>query len=518
MWTGLKAKRETWSSEWNYFNEGNAHMIFTNNHFEKENFYQDRVLVAEKGGDGMYISENAQINGIFDKAYNEVFLKDPGFGEFLTKQKLLDVKEGETIPQFHENLMKEADPKRREDRKKASLHSESRFWLEKNLFYISPMLKETYKEKNCIVFFAEIKPKCCFDEIPTFEEISGYIDQHPNGNEIDKKCFYSKFFADCRPSERKFVYRKIVGGKHKIMKEFNTSDFYSDRPFVRSKAIKGLIKENWGNYLKILDGDMNIIQHDDILSFFRKWDPKITVKTIAEIIARSIDKNLIDYVKGLQKMYSFYADRLDTVAYKLDKTKNTITQDDAETVMKHLKKYWLNKDIVDSEKEVVQNTGQDINLTQNEKDQKATRTKEEEDRKILEVLTKIEAQVGSEMHDLVESTAFLISLTSRDSSFLIRCAVSRDNHDFDVLEEWEKGLIAEHVDELKVKFTNAEPAPQNTDEFDQEKNMVYLTHLMKKLNTGYETQKVATVDDESRDYYIKARTNLCDVSIKPWAK
>jgi len=475
-------------------------------------------LVAEKGGDGMYISANAQVNSRFDKAYNEVFLKDPGFGSFLTKQKTCDLKEGETIPQFHVNLMKEADPKRREDRKKASLHSESRFWLEKNLFFISPTLKQSYKDKNCIVFFAEIKPKCCFDEIPTFEEISGYIDQHPNGSEIDKKCFYSKFFADCRPSERKFVYRKIVGGKHSVMKEFNTTDFYSERPFIRSKAIKGLIKENWGNYLKILDGDMNIIPHDGILDHFRRWDSEITVKTIAEIIARSIDKKLIDYVVGLQKMYSFYADRLDTVSHKLDKTKDSITQEDAEIIMRHLHKYWLNKDIDVSEKNITTDNGQDINLTEKEKDQIVTRTKEEEDRKMLAILTKIEAIVGPEMRDQVEATAFLISLTSRDSSFLIRCAVSRDNHDFDILEEWEKGLISEHVDELKVKFTNAEPAPQNTDEFDQEKNMVYLSHLMKKLNTGYETQKVATENSQGRDYFIKARTNLCDVSIKPWAK
>lgn len=380
------------------------------------------------------------------------------------------------------------------------------------------MLKESYKEKNCIVFFAEIKPKCCFDELPPFSEISGYIDQHPDGNEIDKQAFYNKYFANCRPSERKFVYRKIVGGTHKVLKEYNTADFYSHRPFVRSKAMKGLIKENWGNYLKILDGDMNIIKHDDILNFFRKWDPKITVKTIAEIIARSIDKNLIDYVVGLQKMYSFYADRLDKVAYKLDKTKDSITQEDAETVMRHLHKYWLNKDIVDDVKEVEENTGQDMTLTQDEKAQKATRTKEEQDRQIIEVLKKIESQVGSEMHDLVESTAFLISLTSRDSSFLIRCAVSRDNHDFDILEEWEKGNTAEHVDELKVKFINAEPAPQNFDEFDQEKNMVYLTHLMNKLQTGYETQILDTKDSESSHYYIKARTNLCDVGIKPWSK
>ena len=97
MWSGEKARRETFSSEWDYFNEGNAHMIFTNNNFDSENIYQSKVLVAEKGGDGMYISANAQVNSRFDKAYNEVFLKDPGFGSFLTKQKTCDLKEGETM-------------------------------------------------------------------------------------------------------------------------------------------------------------------------------------------------------------------------------------------------------------------------------------------------------------------------------------------------------------------------------------------------------------------------------------
>merc|ERR1712151_1371066 len=108
-----------------------------NNHQEETNTYQDKVLVGEKAGGEMYISENKAINELFDKCYNNVFLRNEKFGQFLTKQKLVDIKEGETKAEFMEALMKEADPKRREDRKVASLVPESRYWLEKNLYYLS---------------------------------------------------------------------------------------------------------------------------------------------------------------------------------------------------------------------------------------------------------------------------------------------------------------------------------------------------------------------------------------------
>jgi len=251
MWTGEKSERSTSSSEWRYFLEGNAHMIFFNNNQEDNNTYQDKVLVGEKAGGGLYVSENKQVNERFDKCYNKVFLKNKNFGQFLTKMKSVEIKEGETTAEFMAALMKEAEPRRREDRKVASLVPDSRFWLEKNLYYLSPMNLKHYKENECLVFFAEIKPKCCFDEVPSFKEISLHLDNNPKGAQMDHQKFYDALFKDCPPSERKFVYRKIVGGKHKILKEFNTADFYSERPFIRTKAIKALIKEDWGNYLKI---------------------------------------------------------------------------------------------------------------------------------------------------------------------------------------------------------------------------------------------------------------------------
>jgi len=185
--------------------------------------------------------------------------------------------------------------------------------------------------------------------------------------------------------------------------------------------------------------------------------------------------------------------------------------------MRHLHKYWLNKDVDQGEQVCEKDDGQDMGLTEQQKDSKLKLSKREEDDKILKVIAKIESIVGESMHELVESTAFLISLTSRDSSFLIRCAVSRENNEFEVLEEWEKGNVKEHVDEIRVEYHNAEPAPQKPDDFDQEKQMVFLTHLMNKINFGYDKQRHETLN-ESRTYYIKSRTNLCDVSIKPWAK
>jgi len=96
MWTGEKSERSTSSIEWRYFLEGNAHMIFFNNNQEDNNTYQDKVLVGEKAGGGLYVSENKQVNERFDKCYNKVFLKNKNFGQFLTKMKSVEIKEGET--------------------------------------------------------------------------------------------------------------------------------------------------------------------------------------------------------------------------------------------------------------------------------------------------------------------------------------------------------------------------------------------------------------------------------------
>lgn len=228
-------------------------MIFFNNDQSETNTYQDKVLVGEKKDTGCYLAENQQINDYFNNVYNRQVLRYPNFAKFITKQKLCHIEEPETKAQFMDALRKEADPKRREDRKVAHLGDESPFWLEKNLFYISPMMKASLKASNALIFFVEIKPKCCFDEIPTIQEIAGYVSSDPNGKDIDVNKFYDKFFKNCKPSERKFVYRKLVGKKHEILNEFNTADFYSSHRYIRSKAIKALIKEDWGNYLKILD-------------------------------------------------------------------------------------------------------------------------------------------------------------------------------------------------------------------------------------------------------------------------
>lgn len=485
MWTGQKAERETYSSEWRYFLEGNAHMIFFNNHQEASNTYQDKVLVGEKAGGEMYMSENKVVNEIFDRCYNNVFLRNEKFGQFLTKQKLVDVKEGETVGEFMENLMKEADPKRREDRKVARLVPESRFWLEKNLYYLSPMNLAHFKENDCLVFFAEIKPKCCFDEIPTFNEISELLTANPDAANIDHQKFYDVLFKNCPPSERKYVYRKLVGGKHQILSEFNTADFYSERPYVRAKAIKALIKEDWGNYLKILDKDQNIIPHGEILNFFRAWDPQITLKSISEIIARSFNQDLIRMVAGLQKFFQFYADRLIQVEEILEQKKHSITEEQLTTVMQEFEKVWAAGETVD--------------------------------------LEAIEKAVGEDLAPIADIVAFLISLTSRDSSFLLKSAVSRTGDNFEVLETWEHGKVAQKVDNLHVEFYNATAVSKDNNDFDAEKQQNILADLFEKkfansLMGKAQVKREEHHEDERRDYRIKSTTNLCDVGIKPWNK
>ena len=58
----------------------------------------------------------------------------------------------------------------------------------------------------------------------------------------------SKYFENCAPSQRKFIYRKLVSTKNKLFRDFNSADFYSDDRYTRVKAIKALLKENWGKY------------------------------------------------------------------------------------------------------------------------------------------------------------------------------------------------------------------------------------------------------------------------------
>lgn len=302
---------------------------------------------------------------------------------------------------------------------------------------------------------------------------------------MDAQKFYDKLFKDCHPSERKFVYRKLVGNKHKILSQFNTADFYSSRSFIRTKAIKALIKENWGNYLKILDGDMNIVPHDKIMDFFKAWDSQITVKTVAELIGRSLDFELITLVKGLQQMFEFYADELISVQKVLEENKHDLAKEDLDKVMNFLATRWK-----------AGNYGLDTE--------------------------EVKAELGEGLVPLSKITAFLMSLTSRDSSFLLRSAVSRQGHDFSVIEEWEKGEVHFTEDELHVEFYNATPIGKcEEQESDPLKKIQLLGDLFeKKFHSGYASQKVKEegMDSGKRSYYIKSRTNLCDVGVKPWNK
>jgi len=104
--------------------------------------------------------------------------------------------------------MEDTQGKRREDRLDSEIAPWSGLTTEKNLFYCSSDLINGLKDKNAFIFFVEIKPKFCLDEVPSYEEISRYVKEHPIGKNIDSKKFYSKYFENCLPSQRKFIYRK----------------------------------------------------------------------------------------------------------------------------------------------------------------------------------------------------------------------------------------------------------------------------------------------------------------------
>lgn len=311
METGEYFPKPTNSKEWEFLTEGAAHMIFRNTNTHADNILQDYLCVTEKANTGGYKPENATINDLFVKLHNKYFLNTPDMGTFLTKCYNVTI-ENEEKKDFIEALMKNSEGKRRADRVGIISDENSPIHIEKNLFYISPTLKQGFKDNDTMVFFVEIKPKNCCDEIPEFEEIKSYIDEHPKGKEINAEEFYSKYFNDCLPSERKYVYRKLVSEKHKIFKEFNTADFYSANDLIRSRSIKALLKEDWG-YLKVFDENVTLIPHDKIIDFFKQWDKEMNIKTISEIISRSVDWELVQLIKGLQCLFPFTPDRLKSI-------------------------------------------------------------------------------------------------------------------------------------------------------------------------------------------------------------
>jgi len=74
---------------------------------------------------------------------------------------------------------------------------------------------------------------------------------------------------------------------------------------------------------------------------------------------------------------------------------------------------------------------------------------------------------------------------------------------------------------MHVEFYNATAVSCKHHNFDAEKQQDILADmLMKKFNTVSKQNNGEEVhsEDEKRVYNIKATTNLCDVSIKPWNK
>merc|ERR1712176_682766 len=110
--------------------------------------------------------------------------------------------------------------------------------------------------------------------------------------------------------------------------------------------------------------------------------------------------------------------------------------------------------------------------------------------------------LGAEWVPIAKITAFLMSLTSRDSSFLLRSAISRKGHNFSILEEWEKDVHF-HEDELHVKFHGATPIGKDAEaEGDPLKKIQLLGDLFEKKIANYagaQTQKEG-MDNGERSY------------------
>lgn len=504
MYTGDYCSRKTYSKEWRYLDEGGVHMIFVNNHCETDNIFQDQILYIEKtGADGPIVKDN-NTNEIISKVYNKWILGYEKFSKFLVKEKLCEIEEGETKKEFIDNLIQESDTKRPEKRKTAYITVDSPFSITKNLFYLSPKLKAHFKDNEAQACFIEIKPRAYFDEIPSFEEINEHLKSLEKGKNIDPQYFYNKYFKDCPPSERKFIYRRTVADNHKVLKLRNTSDFFSKHPLIRSKNIKAFFKENWGSDFKFYDSNMKVIKQPQVMSFFTQWDPNITIKTISELIARAFDMELVRLVKGLQGSFDFYADKQNTINENFANIEKTITEARVEKIFEEILKAWKENKKID--------------------------------------LDGLAIQLGyKEYYDLQVTICFQIRQTFADSSFVMRCAISKKTKKFDIQEEWEKGdkSIQDKTAKLKVEFISTVTEESKSDEesltekvklnatmsFNQKWKKSYSKEsdahesLYEYFQKGYEVQKrPAYISKKKAKYYIRSVTNQIDVGLKPWKK
>lgn len=87
--------------------------------------------------------------------------------------------------------------------------------------------------------------------------------------------------------------------------------------------------------------------------------------------------------------------------------------------------------------------------------------------------------------------AFLISLTARDCSFLLRVGISKQDNNFDLVEKWEE-------QDMKVIETSVS-------------NNIYNDSLQLKNNFPIK-------DDSDVAYWIKGRNHIIDVGLKDWHK
>lgn len=445
------------SKDWEYINEGNLHMCFYNNTTDTNSTLQDKLLKIAKTYKIDKTDTQKESEEICGSQFNEYFLGSMQLSPYLTKEIPIQIDASENPEKFILELMRKSEGKRADCRLHQKIQAGNHMSIEKNLLYLSDKMLDKFSDNQNLmkIFHVEIKPKFCKDEIPKFESIQNIQDKSEKGRNIDQPDFYKTLFKDASGGARKFVYRKSAVTHKKFWKKFNPTDFFSDNLMVRAKSIRALLKEDWG-YLRIFDKDKNTIQHSKILEWFREFDPQLTYKAISILIAVSIDLRLIKLVASMQELFPFNTSELLTLRTRLEQSKHKMEFQDVKQVIANLKSVWLSDPGSPEFKAL-----------------KKTISKE---------------FIPSE--DYQPLIAFLISLTARDCSFMLRIGMNKKNADFEIIEEWEK------LEDMPVIVERV-----------VSKNI---------YNTGVLEKDIRLDGDMA--YWIKGRNHIIDVGLKDWHK
>lgn len=212
-----------------------------------------------------------------------------------------------------------------------------------------------------------------------------------------------------------------------------------------------------------------MIPHNEIEKFFQEWDPSMNIHTIAEIISRSVDWDLVEMLKGLQCLFPFTPDKLKGILENFDGEKDReLMKANLERILKVLAKIWREHGSADF-------------------------TKLSENAELKDII------------DYLPLAAFLLSCTSRDSSFLIRVAITHNKNDnLHIVDKWDRGSVKVKDHHLKIMGYKDEHFQTPMEKM-----------AFKFSKGGLHIQKG---DVEEKELRFKSKCNLVDVSMKPWNK